>query len=613
MGVLVAVIGFAIWQSVQQAAQQDNYAAGVQAMTQHNWEEAQARFAAASGYHDADRQAQVVAGKITDRDRQYDFATDYMTNERWVECLDAVRQVQDIQPGYKDSAEIEKQALYQAKLDSLTSTIALRPNASPPGLYFYDRTGWVHLPQSDAYSAVQSYTPDGHVIYDVPGEGWQPSASPTPQPGRVNPASLQGRVYMLLQLRDLTSARPLTIDPAIYNVISMGKEGVWALENTYGNSGSRILPVRESFSGYEAGKFIYQDYTSTLTSTLEVSGKGDSAIMAIDPNSDHYLLADWANLAPANTITPDTITTLYVGWPGIEPIPRYSIKGGSFISAQFSPDGQHALLSTYTPFTRTTEKQTMLLIDLGGGQASRKLGEVIAVIDPTQPYNTAEFSWLTATFVQSGPFAGQVLLAEFDVDHYHLRLFDTTTRAEPSIDVQVPTGSKIDWSAFPSDNDTLLVAGQDSRAVLLSNTASSLRFVAITPTNQSPPITRMTVRVTAFLDDAAILSGRLIYSIYDYGGAPDSQHSRSVLTLPLDHFSVKGRRPETTYKEIIPDGQYLQAARGAYTFRPGTFAYITANALHARTYSGDVDVTLEPSVTRLYNPDLFLTNRSWLH
>jgi hypothetical protein len=123
----------------------------------------------------------------------------------------------------------------------------------------------------------------------------------------------------------------------------------------------------------------------------------------------------------------------------------------------------------------------------------------------------------------------------------------------------------------------------------------------------------MTVRVTAFLDDAAILSGRLIYSIYDYGGAPDSQHSRSVLTLPLDHFSVKGRRPETTYKEIIPDGQYLQAARGAYTFRPGTFAYITANALHARTYSGDVDVTLEPGVTRLYNPDLFLTNRSWLH
>jgi hypothetical protein len=414
---------------------------------------------------------------------------------------------------------------------------------------------------------------------------------------------------MLVQLPDLASAHPLSIDPAQYDIIYMGTNGLWALENTFGNS-SRLLPVRESFSGSVGSNFIYQSYTGTLTTTLQVPIMSDSTIMAIDPDSDRYLLAGWSNMAPGSVISDATTTTLYLGWPGIEPLPLYTIKGGSFISAQFSPGGRYALLSTYTPFTGTAEKQTMLLIDLYGEQASRKLGEVIAVVDLTPPVNAVDLTWLTATFVQGGPFAGQVLLAEFDVDHYHLRLFDTTTRAEPSIDIEVPTGSKITWAAVPANTNTLLVAGEDNWAQGALSTAGSLRFVAITP-NRPPLITRLTVRSTAFLDDAAILADRLIYSIYDFGGGdPTSQQSRSVLTLPLDHFSIKGRRPETTYKEIISQNPDFAATRGAYPFRPGTFAYITANTLHARTYSGDVDVTLEPGVTRLYNPDLFFTNRT---
>src|SRR5437773_243440 len=72
--VLVAVLAFAGWQWLHENRQRDDYASGVEAISNHDWEEAQTYFASASGYRDADKQAQQATQNIAQRDSQYNTA-----------------------------------------------------------------------------------------------------------------------------------------------------------------------------------------------------------------------------------------------------------------------------------------------------------------------------------------------------------------------------------------------------------------------------------------------------------------------------------------------------------------------------------------------------------
>jgi hypothetical protein len=327
--------------------------------------------------------------------------------------------------------------------------------------------------------------------------------------------------------------------------------------------------------------------------------------MTMDLNSDRYLLADWSNVQPGAVVTSDTVTGLYLVQSSGNRQQLYSLRGGSFISAQFSPDGRYVLLATYTPLSRTVEKQGILLIDLERANPPRKLGEVIVQIDPGLRFNTVELSWLTAAFVDGGPFDGKVLLAEYDVDHYHLRLFDTATTGEALVDVEVPTGNRIHWTVFPGSSDLMLIAGEDNSTGFVRTQVNSVRFVVLS-SNGSAKLTKATIGANTFLENAAVFSDRLIYSTFAYG---DTQVTHAVFSLPLDHFNIKGRRPETTFKQSFPVNDFYWTTYGAYNFRPDLFAYVAGNDLHAQTYPGDVDVVLEHGVTRLYDLASFSADR----
>lgn len=103
---LVAVLGFASWEWVHQTRLQNEYGAGTDAIARQDWELAEADFQAASGYLDADKQAQQAVDNIATRNEQYEAAVAAEKLSDWPATLKAIQQVTRIQSSYKDAVQI---------------------------------------------------------------------------------------------------------------------------------------------------------------------------------------------------------------------------------------------------------------------------------------------------------------------------------------------------------------------------------------------------------------------------------------------------------------------------------------------------------------------------
>jgi hypothetical protein len=125
----------------------------------------------------------------------------------------------------------------------------------------------------------------------------------------------------------------------------------------------------------------------------------------------------------------------------------------------------------------------------------------------------------------------------------------------------------------------------------------------------SSRMSKATIGESTFIENAVIFSGRLIYSTLGYGDVPITH---SVFSLPLEHFNIKGRRPESTFKQTLPTDALRSATLGSYNFRPGLFSYVEGNSIHAQDYPGDIDIVLDHGVTRLYNSVMFYAGQGLL-
>src|SRR5207302_2502533 len=101
------------------------------------------------------------------------------------------RQVQAIEPAFRDSGRLERQAEQQVYMLALSGTVALRAAgtdaANPPGLYIYMANGWNYLPGSDGSSQVRSNSATSCLVYDTPSStepGGGPAQVPTAALGR---------------------------------------------------------------------------------------------------------------------------------------------------------------------------------------------------------------------------------------------------------------------------------------------------------------------------------------------------------------------------------------------------------------------------------------------
>lgn len=609
LALLVGVLGWAGWQTWRDESNRANYTQAQQAAAARKWDDALSHFEAAGGYKDADARAADARKQVWQRDSQYASAS-----AGWSEgALIAAHAVQTIQPGYKDVDRIAIKAEKQVYSDALNGVVALRTEAKPPGLYYRDQNGWVWLQGSDRWSRVRSMGAPSRLVYDVPGEGWQPPIKATPTPSGYNsePGSpdLAGRRLAVMQIEGVYLRYiflPLSLDPAQYNSYICGEEGVWAVRN-------EDVPMSVRKPAAPHGQFVYEAFGSPITSTVSFIGT-QSGVVDLGRKGNSILVAGYGQ-----PIGGRAINVLYRAEPdGRNPHVLYSLPGkGGFDSAHLSPDGRFVLLVTYEPVEpvegvqgQSTEKLKAILLDVESDRPPRVLAETVKHI--AEGMSGARYRELTigATFLNTGPLWNKILLAWVGPDasdRVNLRLLDPATPATPLL-----------VTSMPGDITTELVGTEDANSGLLLTVISFLDTISTDkPSTQTllhielgasslgkATITQYTV---PFGMMPVFLNARIQKGNFIYGGLHRTKDKVgfSVATMPLSEIGKPGAKESTLYDVTLPrDGAGLSPF-STYHLGTGLLAYIDKGELIVHSYENGINTTLEAGVTDLFEPDSY--------
>jgi hypothetical protein len=577
---LLLVLMWASWQVWTVESQRESYRLGGEAAGMKRWDEAYAHYTAASGYKDADSQAAEIAETISARDRHYSEARDYARREKWANSLLSAREVLRLEPGYQGAesiTELQAQAEANVYTDALSGTIALRTEADPPGLYYRAESGWVYLEGSDLYSRPLGVGSSNRLVYDAPGEGWQPPPDDAPGPDldfdESGSPGLRGRRAMFARFDERITFGTLALDPAEHNLSLWGERGVWAFR-VRDDLGYRPDPPVRNFL-FEGFTIDYQAFDSIVTATLDLPYGW--SLLDLSPDGRSVLLANWSY----NDENESTIDLYVADADGTGRRLLYSHKGG-FAGAQFSPDGRYALLRTYSPIYQasTNEMQATFLFDLVGESAPRTLEEGVRNISVRRLDTTL------GGFLQGGVFDGWVLLVKLGEGANELRLINPAADGEDSLYLKIPSTVEPIWGeALPDDKGVLLYANTEQ------NLESTLTIMSVDAwghtTTQEIPFER-----SAVVQDLTILPGRVAYGTEEDLRAVNGYYA--VYSFPLSELGKVGLKPTQAFTTTLS----ADSRSFSYPMNLGAnlVAYTRDGTLHARTYDGKADVTLESGV-----------------
>jgi hypothetical protein len=394
---LVAVVGWAGWQWWAQARNESEYSLGEQAMQTNNLEEAETHFASIAGYRDAGSRAEEIGRTIAERDADYrDLATSYQSGD-WLRAYDAAWKLKTIVPGDSYPQSLFDGAREHIYTEALSGTVFSRMDASLPGLYYRDGDQWIWFDGSDIRSRVLGFGPPGHMVYDVPGTNRARTFN-------IDPSYwLDGSKLMLATFApDGVKFEPLSLDPAAFDYFIWGENGVWGLKAKTPGSNVRLYGMHTDYMGYD---ITYEAYGSPITSDMKPKGPA-WIVLDFAPDGTQILLADVGNYSIGHPLT-----NLYLAdADGTNTRLLYSYIG-NFQRALFSPNSRYVLVTLYSQFPYDTKagRQSIILFDTAGQQAPRVLAQADRSYDSTTYYLV---DILASTFLQSGPYAGQVLLVD---------------------------------------------------------------------------------------------------------------------------------------------------------------------------------------------------------
>src|SRR5689334_17550995 len=143
---VLAVTGFASWQWWDQQTRLTHYRAGARAMVALDWTTAHAEFAAAAGYGDAETRAADAAGLESARTAAYTAALAADAAGHWTDLVAPLARLRTLGPQYRDTPRLIAAVEQHVYLPTLSGTVVLRADATPPGLYTYSTGGWRALP-----------------------------------------------------------------------------------------------------------------------------------------------------------------------------------------------------------------------------------------------------------------------------------------------------------------------------------------------------------------------------------------------------------------------------------------------------------------------------------
>ena len=592
---LVGVLSWSGWEWWHQDQQQTNYRIAQQAADNQEWDRAFEYFSRVKGFKDADVRASDMKKLVTERDTQYEIASSSAERGDWATTLQAAEAVSRVQRDYRDTSQLEAQASWEVYRGALQGAVASRTQGRKPALYYRSMNGWESLPRSDRSSqVVRTLDASGAILYDVPGENWDqvkltPTATPAPANFRVpgNPG-LRGRALRVVRhdgavLQDLG----VSFNPSEHNFYWVGENGMWAFR-----LGDRIGRRPRIMMGFGAIEVTYQAFSSSKTVKVDVQ-PGWTA-MDFAPDGEHILLVDEGREAD-----PQQPLNIYLadGAGGNRKL-LYS-HDGSIQGIQFSPDSKYALLTAYTYKGGGTTVYQVVLIDLQKGTPQTLIERTLRLYQQRTNYLMP----VAGGFLREGRFKGYALVTDETGNPERIYLF-APGRPAPLLNMQVdsaPPGSV--WTTQNGDN-TLLMWQEEAGTFGGGGPLFTLEM------GSDWSITKSTLPVDGkgFLAFGGIRDSWFLFGSREYGGGGNRPDLYSIFSVPLAEINKRQQMPEPLYSAGLPDVSGFAFARAIYPGRT-MLSYVDNGELHARTYDGKIDLTLEKGVRHLYDP---LFNTSWL-
>jgi hypothetical protein len=591
LAILIVVVGLAGGNWWDQQSKLTHYQAGGRAAAARDWDRAAGQYAAAGDYADAPRRATDAAHQVAERDTQYAVATDAAQHDNWLRALQAIRKVAAVQPQYRETPALQRQAETQAYTAALSGTIALRPQATPPGLYSYTADGWRFLAGSDSGSRVRGICGDGGVLFDTPRTGRTRGPGPSITGSLMLPAGAGRDLRRAAPDGKSDPVPPVRYNPATYQY-TCTPGGLWGILQRQDGG----IALNDGQGADYPFWLMYQTAEQRGPVPLRLPDQTwPIRVLAVPPRGEQILITGLGDISPA-MLRPGpppgmARTRFYLadagggnprllddlaGWPG---------------STEISPDGRFLLLTMYRPLTGNRGLASTLLLDLTGAIPTRPLAQMPLDLDHQRAVGDA-------AFIREGPRRGQVLTVGDDPRAPQLRIYDPAQRdLDPLVQMTGPPDlSEITRLQAGPDGALLITVADTSyvtggRTGLLAYLDPQARLTIIRP----PRIGNL------YLNQAWLRPGHLIYELQDSGA--DREAHYAVYSLALDHLGGADPVPVQTYSGTIDTQEWNELTTTLTSWRigSGAFAYVSSNGeLHARSFDGTVDVVLESGVGGLY-------------
>ncbi len=408
----------------------------------------------------------------------------------------------------------------------------------------------------------------------------------------------------------------LPLDPADHNFYLASDAGAWGLRYN-----AMALLDRDRYAQYYASNtagnlaafdLVYQPFDGSEAAALEMPSRSWS-ILDIAFTGDVALLAEFNRRHEPSSAT----SSLYVVHAQGGRRLLYSHRGG-FVDARLSPDGQHVLLRASARSSGSSAIESLaIVLDTNGSVPPHELprkrkGEVA-----DEP-----FPLVGATFLSAGDYAGKVLAAYSSSWASIVSIYDP---ASP----QTPITS---WEFVGRLPRGATIVGMDNSKNLLIVWPSTLSANRRWPAAKPPPGTRNgnslivfklspgkpLVRASVPLAqkegfwDVRVRGDDLVFTTYK--GVPRTTETRSFTTqaLPLSSLEVAQSQASirTLHSTDVPYNMEFPFQM-PWSLGSRMIAYSESGRLHARTYDGDIELSLEPGIAALY-PSQPYERADWL-
>jgi hypothetical protein len=597
LALLVAVLGWALWQGWHQQSQENGYRAAQKASAAKDWDKALELYTAADGYKDAPARAADANRLITRRDEQYGLLQAANSRGDWLVSLRQASMVSEIEPNYRDVDSLEASARGHLYTEALAGSVALRLDAQPQGLYYRTPAAWVYLVGSDRASRVLGISPD-RVVYDAPGAG-NGSSSPPPTvdapfyflPAPGSPELAGRRLMAMLATGGQPSFGALDLDPALYNRYTIGEFGVWAMRYASTGAASSDWRVQSWLTRQGASpkyEVAYQAFSAPLTSTITLDGIGWS-VHDYSPDGAHLLLSQLIG-------TPEgrAISRLYLTDSAGKNFELIFSASGSIESATFGPDERHALVTVRSVYPHDPQERSVVLLDLPDTQGAAHGHTLVSGVPITG--QVAARQSLEARFIKEGVLSGKVLVLNTLGSNTYVTLYDPVAPDRPLLEATLPlTGAPAVLVGSGSDSESgSLILGWRHGSGGVWPDADMISIAVLSP-GKAPTLGSLPLKLGEDLTDVQLRAGYIVYATESLKISIDARPAATLRSFPAADLGKAQIKPAVicTKDTTGPDRQT------PWSLGTGLLACSSSNGLQVKSYSGAAVATLERNTALL--------------